>query len=352
MKKIFGIFRGFPGLGRVVSGVSLLETLRDNYGCDIEIFSYLQGKLYLEKKGYKIKQDVLPMDFCSIGLLPTHVTGAYIHERIRSFRPDAVLVDGEPLIIQSLKLSHPNLKIVSLLNPADIDNPQNDQDAMTYFKFLYSLSDMSIVHGLRKVELRNSQCNILSTSTILRQEIFGIKNKPSNNIYCALGGGTVNVGYSFAESTIQIAKLCIESAKYLSNYKMHIVCSSRNIYNALMELKSADNVVLHDQILDVQDFYSNAGIIITRSGRNTLSELAYLGIPSVSFLSGCQYRMQEQKQNIKALNVKNIMPIEISTRPDAFAQVLSDMMGKQYNKNEFVAGNSAAIDVILRLLYS
>ena len=29
MKKILGIFRGFPGLGRVVSGVSLLETLRD-----------------------------------------------------------------------------------------------------------------------------------------------------------------------------------------------------------------------------------------------------------------------------------------------------------------------------------
>ena len=26
MKKILGIFRGFPGLGRVVSGVSLLES--------------------------------------------------------------------------------------------------------------------------------------------------------------------------------------------------------------------------------------------------------------------------------------------------------------------------------------
>lgn len=292
------------------------------------------------------------MDFCSIGLLPTHVTGTYIHERIRSFRPDVVLIDGEPLIIQSLKLSHPDLKIVSLLNPADIDNPQNDQDAMTYFKFMYSLSDLSIVHGLRKVELANSLYKIFSTNTILRQEIFGIKNKPSNNIYCALGGGTVNVGYSFAESTIQIAKLCIESAKYLSNYKMHIVCSSRNIYNALIEFKSEDNVILHDQILNAQDFYSNAGIIITRSGRNTLSELAYLGIPSISFLSGCQYRIQEQKQNLNALNVKNIMPIEISTSPDEFAQVLSDMMGKQYEKNVFTAGNDAAIDVILKLLYS
>ena len=41
--KILGIFRGFPGLGRVVSGVALLETLRDKYDCEIKCISYLQG---------------------------------------------------------------------------------------------------------------------------------------------------------------------------------------------------------------------------------------------------------------------------------------------------------------------
>jgi len=34
MKRIIGIFRGFPGLGRIVAGVSILEYLRDNYGYD------------------------------------------------------------------------------------------------------------------------------------------------------------------------------------------------------------------------------------------------------------------------------------------------------------------------------
>lgn len=34
-KRILGIFRGFPGLGRVVAGVSLLETLRDKYDYEI-----------------------------------------------------------------------------------------------------------------------------------------------------------------------------------------------------------------------------------------------------------------------------------------------------------------------------
>lgn len=71
MRKVLGIFRGFPGLGRVVSGVSILETLRDEYGCIIEAFSYLQGKEYLQLKGFDIKHDVVSMDYCSMGLLPT-----------------------------------------------------------------------------------------------------------------------------------------------------------------------------------------------------------------------------------------------------------------------------------------
>lgn len=52
MKKILGILRGFPGLGRVVSGVSILETLRDSYGYDIKIISYLQGNKYLYSRSY------------------------------------------------------------------------------------------------------------------------------------------------------------------------------------------------------------------------------------------------------------------------------------------------------------
>ena len=91
-------------------------------------------------------------------------------------------------------------------------------------------------------------------------------------------------------------------------------------------------------------------MIITRSGRNTLSELAYLGIPTISFLSGCQYRRLEQKQNLNALNISNIRPIEVSIKPAELAQVMSEMMEKQYEKNTFVSGNGVAINEILKLL--
>ena len=349
MKKILGIFRGFPGLGRVVSGVSLLETLRDKYGYSIEIISYLQGNRYLELKGYKNLHEVVPMDYCSIGLLPTNVIGTYIHEKIRCFLPDVVIIDGEPLIIQALRISYPKLKIVALLNPADIENEQNDKDAMRYFNAMYSLSDLAIVHGLRSVSKIGSYKKIVSVNTILRKEILKVNTNRTNNIFCLLGGGTVNVGYSFSESTIQIAKLSMDASEYLKEYKMHIVCSSKNIYDALNEFKHGKNIILYDKILDIHEYYSKAGLIITRSGRNTLSELAYLGIPALSFLSGCQYRKAEQKQNLEALGVHNVKPVSLSIQPKELANQIKDMMSAKCHREFFVPGNQQAIQEILNL---
>ena len=127
MKKILGILRGFPGLGRVVSGVSILETLRDSYDYDVKIISYLQGNKYLNSRGYNNLNEVTPMDYCSIGLLPTNKMGVYIHNCIREFTPDLIVVDGEPLMIKSIKISHPSIKVVALLNPADVVNPNNNK---------------------------------------------------------------------------------------------------------------------------------------------------------------------------------------------------------------------------------
>lgn len=58
--RILGIFRGFPGLGRVVAGVSLLEELRDQYGANIRMISYLQGNEYLKSKGYADLHEATP----------------------------------------------------------------------------------------------------------------------------------------------------------------------------------------------------------------------------------------------------------------------------------------------------
>lgn len=344
---VLGILRGFPGLGRVVSGTAILETLRDEYNCNIEIISYLQGQNFLEKRGHVKECDVTPLDYCSIGLLPTNKMGAYIHQRIKKFHPDIVIIDGEPLILHSLRISYPNLKIVSLLNPSDVDNPQNDVEAMDFFTSMYSLSNLAIVHGLRGVETDKYK-SIISINTILRKEILNIKNVPTPNIYCVLGGGTVNVGAQFAESTIQMAKLCVEAASYLKDYTMHIICSSDNIYK---ELSSGvpTNVQLHKEIIDSEEYYSKACLVITRSGRNTLSELAYLGIPAISFVSGCSYRKAEQEQNLKSLNATNICSAEINISAKDFADLCIKQQSYRQECPKFIIGNLTAVSEILSL---
>jgi len=349
MKKMLGIFRGFPGLGRVVSGVSLLETLKEQYGCDIKIITYLQGNRYLESKGYSDLNEASTMDYCSIGLLPTNKMGAYIHRTINKFEPDVVVVDGEPLMIQSIKISHPQVKVVVLLNPADVDNPNNDKEAMDFFNHLYSMSDIAIIHGLRRICPPNSYKACISVGTIIRKELLNIGNKAQKNIYCLLGGGTVNVGHHFSQSTVRIGKLCLDVAYSLPNYKMHIVCSSQNIYDALNENLLSPNTFLYNHVLDASKYYSDACLVITRSGRNTLSELAYLGIPAISFVSGCSYRKEEQKQNINSLSATNIVSASIDISPDEFKGLCLKAITFNKSKSRFECGNTIAIKKILSL---
>lgn len=348
MKKILGIFRGFPGLGRVVAGMSLLETLRDNYACDIRVISYLQGGKYLKSLGYIDLPEVSSMDYCSIGLLPTNKMGVYIHKTIGDFMPDIIIIDGEPLILQSIKISHPDIKVVALLNPSDVYNPANDKEAMDYFNTLYSLGDLAIVHGLRKIAKDDRYNKFISIDTIIRREIMTIKNVKTNSIYCVLGGGTVNVGQQFEYSTLKIGRLCQKAATLLPQYTMHIICSSQNIYKALGKNQCSDNVKLHKEIIPAQKYYSEASLIITRSGRNTLSELSYLGIPAISFVSGCLYRKEEQANNISDLNIPTIVPASLEITIEDFAELCLSMVNKKTDCY-LQYGNEIAIKNILQL---
>jgi hypothetical protein len=348
MKKVIGIFRGFPGLGRVVAGVSLLETLRDKYNYDVRFISYLQGNEYLKLHGCLVTQEPTKMDYCSIGLLPTNRMGNYIHRLIRSFNPDYILIDGEPLILQSIRLSHPEIKVITLLNPSDVDNPQNDAEAMDYFNALYSLSDLAIVHGLRKIEPDKRYSNLISINTILRNEIINVNNTPTKNIYCVLGGGTINVDNKFVNSTIRIGELCIDVAAFLPDYTMHILCSSKNIFDALKFNNVPSNIRIYEHMMPAENYYANASLIITRSGRNSLSELAYVGVPTIAFTSGCEYRKLEQKKNIQDLNTKSIIAVPSDIAPFELAKKCIGLIGIRA-ENQFKCGNDEALKSILEL---
>ena len=349
--KVVGIFRGFPGLGRVVSGLSIIETLKSVYNWETYVVSYLQGAKYMDAKGFECQLSLVsPMDYCSIGLLPTNRMGSQIHSLIKNVNPDLVIIDGEPLMVQALRVSYPDLKIVVLLNPSDVDNPSVDIEIMDYFNSLYSLSDLAIVHGLRAVSSKYKYKKLLSIGTILRPEILNIVNDSRKDVYCVLGGGTINVGEQFVANTISIANLCISVASVFSAYNIHIVCSSKNISDMIGIRNLPENVYVYDRLIMPNEYYSKANLIITRSGRNTLSELAYLGIPAISFVTGDVYRKSEQEQNLKNLNVANIVACSVDVPVSDFMQMIKKQLDLGRQSNQFVCGNDEAIEAILRLV--
>ena len=48
------------------------------------------------------------------------------------------IIDGEPLLLQSIRVVYPNLKIVALLNPFDVHNPYNQSSSSLIFNDMYS----------------------------------------------------------------------------------------------------------------------------------------------------------------------------------------------------------------------
>ena len=130
---------------------------------------------------------------------------------------------------------------------------------------------------------------------------------------------------------------------------MHIICSSQNIYDAINENISGTNIVIHNKVLSAELYYKDASLIITRSGRNTLSELAYLGIPSISFVSGCAYRSVEQKQNIESLNVSNIRQATLDMNLNDLKHLCSSLLENRKSNNKFISGNKFVVEKILSL---
>ena len=349
-RRIYGVFRGFPGLGRVVAGVSLMEQLRDKYGFEIRVKSYLQGNLYLESRGYHIENTIDPRDLCSIGIVPTHKLGVQILREIKEFCPDAVIIDGEPLVLQLIKILFPKIKVIALLNPSDVDNPSNDMESMAFFCHYYGLADLSIIHGLQIISPTSSR--MISIPTILRHEILNISNYPKSKVYCILGGGTVNVGKDFESNTIQIGRLCIEAAKILNHLDFTVLCASENVAHQLNKVSTPNNVTIQSAIKDAVEYYEDASVIITRSGRNSLSELAFLGVPAISFVCGDAFRREEQKRNIENLHIDSILCGDQNMSPIELSNLIQKLSNLKHNSNSFSPGNEMAICKIISFFES
>lgn len=356
--KIYGIFRGFPGLGRVVSGVSLLKSLEEK-GHQIKAYSYLQGKKLLEEEGIKsiIEKEPLERHIMVIGLNPISKESGELIESIVKENPDLVIIDGEPLLTSTLSLVFPKERICSLVNPTDLVNPSLPESSILFYRKHYMDAGTVLVHNVTQDSYQDLgeryQTNLCVLPTILRPEILKLNmSKEKKYIVSILGGGTVNSSENFIRSTCKILELIIKVAKKMPEELFKIYCNDKNIKEKV-SIELPDNVEIIAEYTKPATMYQEAKVVLCRAGRNTISELLYLGIPSLLFASSGDFRSVEQNKNIKETSINSQRVVDsshIEESAEKIVEKLQNLLTIGWSKERFKPGNAKALEKIEEVL--
>lgn len=353
--KIYGIFRGFPGLGRVVSGVSILKRLEE-MGHEVKAYSYLQGLnlLYHYKIPLIITEQPVQPHIMVIGLNSISREAGILIEKIVKDKPDLVILDGEPLLTSTLSFVFPRDKIVSLLNPTDIINKALPLSSQLFYRHHYLSAGTSIVHGLtvEKYEEIGKQfhCNILSINTILRDEIINLKNSiESKYIVGIIGGGCSNCSKNFFDSSKRMVDKIIKIAKVLPTENFKIYCNDSLLCD---DFEETNNIKIYKEFISPNEIYKNAKVVICRAGRNTLSEISYLGIPTLLFAANDEFRTAEQNKNITDVKkyFNGVDSISVNESEVSICQKINNLLDKRNCKSKFIPGNELVINKIKLLM--
>ena len=356
--KIFGIFRGFPGLGRVVSGVAILDSLRKE-GHEVKAYSYLQGKKVLED--YNIEKIMEEEPICPhimiIGLNPISKEMGNLIEKILKEKPDLVIIDGEPLLTSTLSYVFPREKIISFLNPTDIENLSLPLSSILFYRKHYLSAKNVFVHGINVPEFfkfeKEYSCNIKNVNTILRNEILNLSGKiEGKKIIGILGGGCSQSSNNFFDSTVKMGKTIIKLASVLSKENFIIYCNDKLIKKKIGKNLPL-NVEIEDKYTNPIKMYKEAKLVLCRAGRNTVSELLYLGIPALLFASKGDFRSNEQEKNINvvcSLSNHNIEKISITASKEDLIKKVNKVINHGIIRNNFIPGNKIILNYIKDIL--
>ncbi len=357
--RVFGVMRGFPGLGRVVAGLALLDTLRRDYGADVQVYTYMQGISACHALGFQNFCNGSPTqaEVTSLGLDISGPTVAKIVDHIMTWQPDMVLVDGEPLLINLLALCYEKSKVVSLLNPSDLFN-ELPYATKTLFRFSLLNGGLAIVHGLPPLPPKGDLPEyVLCINTVLRNGILSLPavgKKPFARVSCILGGGSQGPSPAFRHATLQIAKAVMAAAAQLPHLAFRLFCNDAMLIPQMMMWQHTDNVTVAQDFGREEELYRDCDLVICRAGRNTVSEALFLDIPCILFAAGNDYRTAEQRRNIEG--VTKAFPSGCFVCDSKEGEDLADTIRRiergNRPQNGFVPGNQAALQAMLRLYHS
>lgn len=332
-----------------------MRKLKEEFGCETKIFTYLQGVSVAQKNGFEC--ELLDEKFeketvTSIGINPMSVLGSKVVMSVINENHDLVIMDGEPLLTHALSLSFDKSKIVSLLNPYDVVNPFLPISSINYFRYCLMSAGTSIVHGFWKMEKPvGYDGEYHSIGTILRKSILDIKKaeQKTKDIVCILGGGTQNASTGFFNTTVEIGSKVMQVANKMSDRRFRIYANDPQIKAELEKDGIGNNVIIYDTFVSPQEVYENAGVVICRAGRNSTSELLYLKIPAIIVATGNDFRAKEQQANIEKvckLSGGQIHKLAYQDDVDCYIQKINDMIDAEDFHNEFTPGNESLLEIL------
>ena len=358
--KAYVILRGFPGLGRVVGGLALVEQLK-NYAWEFKIATYGRGLAAIKERGFCETQvsDVERNDgISSIGIIPVSRFGEAILSEIDKWKPDLIICDGEPLLLEAMAIIGLKNKVVALVNQFDLFNPRNQYSSQKYFSHLYNQSGMILLHGLEINEsMQTDKCKIMNT--IIRPEVIELGNANANNNSCKagkivgiIGGGIYKANRDFKVSSIRIAEIFVQLAR-LNKGREFVLYFNDFEHECPYELDKniPDNISIIDRYASPNEMYSNAELVIARAGRNTISELIFLKkkamvIPTTKH----DFRSGEQEYNIfnaEKITNGNIIGLKLNCDTEEMNLILKKQLEKQAYKYTWNPGNDKAVNEIL-----
>jgi hypothetical protein len=215
------ILRGWPGLGRVMQGVSLSQILKKiNPNQNQLFYSSERGLQFLKELNYNVND-------IATGVAENLLLGGVGNNRIYSLieaidkrPPSAIVIDGELQLMPVLKSTYSG-PVIALANAFDLFNPRHPRGKRLVFHSFYHSCDFVIVGSLSKLnkaQMPNSFPKLFWLSPLVRNEIVDrnccfLGHNSVYDIVVVLGGGShgaislKSINNKIIDSVYQIASV-------------------------------------------------------------------------------------------------------------------------------------------------
>lgn len=269
------ILRGWPGLGRVIQGVSLSQILKKiNPNQNQLFYSSERGLQFLKELNYNVND-------IATGVADNLLLGGVGNNRIYSLieaidkkPPSAIIIDGELQLMPVLSSTYTG-PIIALANAFDLCNPRHSRGKRLVFRSFYHSCDFVIVGSLghfNKAHMPNSFPKLFWLSPLVRNEIVDPNSyflgHSVYDIVVVLGGGShgaislKSINNKIIDSVYQIASIYPKRQFTLFGDDNDDHIKAKNIsYGHLNNCLSA---------------IAKSNLVIGRPGRNLISEILTL----------------------------------------------------------------------------